>query len=69
SVGFNHPTLNAARSLWAFLTAVASVIKTNDDLIGIAVANSVTGYYSPDANWAWIGENSSRTGWVNLEMR
>ena len=69
SLGANGKTVNAARSLWALISAVASLIKTNDDLIGLAVANSVTGYSSPDANWAWIGDNGARYGTVKLELR
>jgi hypothetical protein len=29
----------------------------------------VTGYYSTDGNWSWIGEGANRYGWVKFEMR
>lgn len=54
---------------WDLIAALIDLIKTNDDLIGIALANSVTGYASEVANWSWIGENANRYGWVKLELR
>ena len=69
SLGVNGRTLNAARAFWSLVQAVASMIKTNDDLIGVAIANSTTGLSSPNANWAWIGDNQARYGWVNLVMK
>jgi hypothetical protein len=69
SLGMNGKTLVAAQSFYHFLLAVANFFKTNDDTIGIAFANTVTGLYSPDANWSWIGEGANRYGWVKLEMR
>lgn len=69
TLGINGKTLTAARSAYAFFTAVANFFKTNDDMIGIAVANSVSGFYSPDAQWAWIGEGAGRFGWVGLALR
>ena len=69
SLGFSGKTLTAAKSGWDLITAIASLIKTNDDLIGVAVANTVTGYATPNANWAWIGDNQARYGWVNLVIK
>lgn len=69
SLGFNGKTIVAARAAYNFLRAAADFFKTNDDMIGIALANSVTGYYSTDGNWAWIGEGANRYGWLKLEMR
>ncbi|HTK55702.1 MAG TPA: hypothetical protein VL295_02680 [Gemmatimonadales bacterium] len=57
------------KSGWDLIAALIDLIKTNDELIGIALANSVTGYASDVANWAWIGENANRYGWVKLELR
>ncbi|HVX89508.1 MAG TPA: hypothetical protein VG940_11305 [Gemmatimonadales bacterium] len=62
-------TVKPKKSGWDLIAALIDLIKTNDDVIGIAVANSITGYYSADANWAWIGENATRYGWVKLELR
>jgi len=69
SIGLNGKTLKAGKSGWDLITAIANFFKTNDDMIGVAVANSVTGFYSSSANWAWIGESANRYGWVRLEMR
>jgi hypothetical protein len=69
SLGMNGKTLVAAKSFYDFLKAAANFFKTNDDTIGIAFANTVTGLYSADANWSWIGDGANRYGWVKLEMR
>ena len=69
SIGLNGKTVVAGKSGYDFLRAIAAFFKTNDDAIGIAFANTVTGYYSPEANWAWIGEGANRFGWVKLELR
>jgi hypothetical protein len=69
SLGFNTNTVVAARSTYDFLQAVANFFKTNDDVIGIAYGNTVTGYYSDVGNFGWIGEGANRFGWVNLELR
>lgn len=65
----NGGTVQPKKSGWDLIAALIDIIKTNDELIGIALANSVTGYYSADANWSWIGENAVRYGWVKLELR
>jgi len=59
----------AAKSAVKLLSALASVIKTNDDLIGIAVADSVIGRTSPVGHWAVMAGNSKINGWLNLELR
>ncbi len=69
SIGLNGKTVNAARSAWGVIAAVANFFRTNDDMIGIAVANSITGLYSANADWAWIGDNANRYGWVKLELK
>ena len=69
SIGLNGKTLTAAKSGWDLLGAITTLIKTNDDLIGIAIANSVTGATSSAGNWAWIGEGGNRFGWVKFETR
>jgi len=69
SIGLNNKTLKAAKSAWNVITAIANFFKTNDDMIGIAVANSVTGYYSEASNWSWIGSGLNRYGGVKLELR
>ena len=69
SLGLNSKTIDAARAAYTVIAAIANFFKTNDDMIGIAVANSITGFYSPNANWAWIGENANRYGFVKLELK
>jgi hypothetical protein len=69
SIGLNGKSITAAKSAWNLIAAIAAFFKTNDDMIGIAVANSITGAYSPYANWAWIGSGTSRYGWVKLELK
>ena len=69
SLGLNGKTVMAAKSAWNVIAAFANFFKTNDDMIGIAVANSISGLYSANANWAWIGASANRYGWVKLEMR
>lgn len=69
SLGLNNKTVNAARAAYNLIVAVANWFKTNDDMIGIAVSNSITGVYSPNANWSWIGENANRYGFVKLELK
>ena len=69
SVGLNAKTVTAAQAAYDFLKAVANFFKTNDDTIGLAYANVVTGYYSSDANFSWIGDQANRYGWVKLELR
>lgn len=59
----------AARSAAKLFAALANVIKTNDDLIGIAVADSVIGRTSPVGHWAVMEGTSKINGWLNLEMR
>ena len=59
----------AAKSGAKLLSALASVIKTNDDLIGIAVADSVIGRTSTVGRWAVMEGSSQINGWLNLEMK
>lgn len=59
----------AAKSAARLFAALASVIKTNDDLIGTAVADSVIGRTSPVGHWAVMEGQSKINGWLNLEMR
>jgi hypothetical protein len=57
---------NAAIKLFATL---ASLINTNDDLVGNAVADSVLGEFHANANWIVKGASNLTNGWINLEMR
>jgi hypothetical protein len=61
--------LQAGKSGIALLSAVASLIKTNDELIGIAVADSVSGRYNPKGNWSVQNKDLKTNGWLKLEVR
>jgi hypothetical protein len=55
----------AAKSLWQ---AVASFFKTNDDLVGNGVEDSIVGSFYPGYNWFVKGDNNITNGWINLVM-
>ena len=61
--------LAAGRSLRDFLTAVAGVIKTNDDLIGNAMEDRVVGEYHANYNWILRADDNVTNGWIKLEMK
>ena len=55
------------RKLWTY---AAGLIKTNDDLVGNAIAASVVGDFThPGFNWILKGDKNLTTGWIDLEMR
>jgi hypothetical protein len=58
-----------ANALQKILKAAASLIQTNDELVGNAVESSVVGVSYPGANWVVKGESNKTTGWINLVMR
>jgi hypothetical protein len=56
--------------LYDLLSAAASFIKTDDDIVGNAIADSAAAStFFPGANWLVKGENSVATGALRLEMR
>ncbi len=59
----------AANVAAKLLSTVASLINTNDELVGNAVADSIAGEFHPNANWIVRGANNVTNGWINLEMR
>jgi hypothetical protein len=73
----NH-ALTAGRDslkIWAFAQAVqnlfsafASLIDTNDDLVGNAVRDSIAGEFHPGFNWIIKGPDDVTNGWIKLEM-
>ncbi len=69
-------TSSTGQKLWKFaqafqklLNALASIINTNDELVGDAVQDSVVGEYHPGFNWIVKGENNVTNGWLQLEMK
>jgi hypothetical protein len=57
---------NAFQRLWA---ALASLIKSNDEVVGTGVEDDVVGTYYPGYNWIVKGRGNATNGWVNLEMK
>ena len=60
--------LRAARSGSNFLSAAYSFLKSNDDIVGIAVSDSVRGRYSPVTNWTVLDKTLATTAAFKLEM-
>jgi hypothetical protein len=58
-----------AKAGYNIFRAIASLIKTNDDLIGNAVEDDIVGAFYPGYNWIIKGEHNITHGWINLEMR
>lgn len=58
-----------ANVLQKLLKALASFIKTDDELIGNAVASAVAGEFYPNANWVIKGEGNRTNGWIRLVMK
>jgi hypothetical protein len=57
---------NAFQKLWA---ALASLINTNDEIVGNAVEDVVVGISYPGYNWIVKGQNNMTNGWINLQMK
>jgi len=54
-----------AKDVWE---ALASFFKSNDELVGNAVQDSIVGEFYPGFNWFVKGDNTITNGWINLEM-
>ena len=57
---------SAFQKLW---TALASLINTNDELVGNAVEDVVVGISYPGYNWFVKGQNNATNGWITLGMK
>jgi hypothetical protein len=69
-------TSSTGQTLWKFakalqklLSALPSLINTNDELVGDAVQDNVVAEYHPGFNWIVKGENNVTNGWVQLELK
>jgi hypothetical protein len=69
-------TLSTLQKLWKFAkaiqkiyNAIASLINTNDELVGNAVQDSIVGEYHAGYNWIVKGEKDVTNGWIKLEMK
>ena len=77
---YNHLTSgndssNVFRKYYAYATtgysiwkALASWIKSNDELVGTAVDDDIVRVFYPGYNWFVKGENNVTNGWINLVM-
>lgn len=66
TIGRIYRNYTVAQKIFAVL---ASLIKSNDDLIGNAVEDVVTTERYPGYNWIIKGDNGQTNGYVKLEMR
>jgi len=57
-----------AQSVYNIWQALASLIKTNDDLVGNAVEDPVLQTSYPGFNWFVKGDKNVTNGWINLIM-
>jgi hypothetical protein len=58
-----------AHAFQQLLQAFASLIKTDDELIGNAVESAVVGEFYPGSNWVVKGEYNKTNGWINMIMK
>ena len=58
-----------ANALQRILKALASLIKTNDELVGNAVESSVVRESYPNSNWIIKGDGNKTNGWIKLVMK
>ncbi len=57
-----------AQAAQTLLSAVASLINTNDELVGNAVRDSIANEFHPGFNWIVKGPDNVTNGWIKLEM-
>ena len=58
-----------ANALQKLIKALASLLNSNDELVGNAVESSVVGVSYPGANWVVKGDGNKTNGWINLVMK
>ena len=61
--------LKAGRTGASLVSALASLIKTNDEIIGIAIADSVAGRAHSKGNWVVQNKDLQVNGWLRLEIK
>ena len=66
--GLNR-VLKAAQSGFALLTALYSVITTADDIIGVAIADAVSGRYHSGTNWTFMNDQVQPNGYIQMDIR
>lgn len=68
SIGGVTRILKAAQSGSNFLTSLYNFLKSNDDIIGVAVSDAVSGRYSTTTNWTVLDKDLNTNGAFKLEM-
>jgi len=58
-----------ARAFLKLIEEAASLINTNDELVGNAVQDSIAVEFHEGFNWIVKGDGNVTNGWVKLEMR
>ena len=58
-----------AKAVYNVWQSLASFFKSNDELVGNAVADQIVGSFYPGYNWFVKGENNITNGWINLVMQ
>lgn len=61
--------LKAAPSIFKVLAALYSLLTTADDIIGVVVADAVSGRSHPGTNWTALNDKNVSTAWFMLEMK
>jgi len=61
--------LAAAPSLFRLLAAIYSFLTTGDDIIGVVVADSVSGRFHTGTNWTALNDKTVSNAWFKLEMK
>jgi hypothetical protein len=61
--------LSAAPSLFRLLAAFYSFLTTGDDIIGVVVADSVSGRAHIGTNWTALNDKTVSNAWFKLEMK
>jgi hypothetical protein len=69
-------TSSTLDKIWKYATALiqiynagASLISTNDELVGNAVQDVIVAEYHTGFNWIVKGDDNVTNGWINLEMK
>jgi hypothetical protein len=65
----NTRVLDAAQSGFKLLAAIYSFVTTGDDIIGVAISDSVSGRLHGGTNWTLMNDKGQPNGWVQLVMR
>jgi hypothetical protein len=70
SIGLNLQKIwKRANAIQQIIKALASLIKTDDELIGNAIESTVAGESYPGSNWVIKGDGNKTNGWVKLLMK